>query len=60
MIGGFGLVAWPADYGDSGVMTFIINQQGKVYERDLGSDTQALVEKMTAYDPDANWGISPD
>ena len=35
MIGGFGLVAWPADYSDSGIMTFVVNQQGKVYQKDL-------------------------
>jgi hypothetical protein len=60
MIGGFALVAWPADYGDSGIMTFIINQQGKVYQKDLGPNTGALVQKMRAYDPDPSWAVSPD
>jgi hypothetical protein len=60
MIGGFALVAWPADYGDSGIMTFIINQQGKVYEKDLGPNTASLVRKMKAYDPDPSWTVSPD
>ena len=60
MIGGFALVAWPADYGDSGLMTFIINQQGKVYQKDLGPNTGALVRKMKAYDPEPGWTPSPD
>jgi hypothetical protein len=60
MIGGFAFVAWPAQYGDSGVMTFMINQQGKVYQKDLGSDTEALVQKMKAYDPDPSWTFTTD
>ncbi len=60
MIGGFAMVAWPASYGDSGVMTFIVNQQGRVYQKDLGENTVKLVEKMRAYDPDPSWRISPD
>jgi hypothetical protein len=60
MIGGFGLVAWPADYGDSGIMTFIINQQGKVYQKDLGPDTDKIAKEMKAYDPDSGWSLSKD
>lgn len=60
MIGGFGLVAWPVEYGESGVMTFIVNQRGRVYQRDLGADTAKLVHKMSAYDPEPGWAISPD
>jgi len=60
MIGGFALVAWPADYGDSGVMTFIVNQQGRVYQKDLGPATAAIAKKMTTYDPDPTWRRSPD
>jgi hypothetical protein len=60
MIGGFALVAWPAEYGDSGVMTFIVNQQGRVYQRDLGKNTAKIVQKMNAYDPDPAWSVSPD
>lgn len=60
MIGGFAFVAWPAKYGDSGVMTFIINQQGKVYQKDLGPDSESVVSKMNAYDPDPSWTVSPD
>ena len=55
MIGGFALVAWPAEYGDSGVMTFIVNQQGRVYQRDLGENTAKTAGKMKAYDPETGW-----
>jgi hypothetical protein len=60
MIGGFALVAWPADYGESGIMTFIVNQQGRVYERDLGPDTAKQASKMKSYDPAPSWLVSPD
>ncbi|HWB83984.1 MAG TPA: DUF2950 domain-containing protein [Bryobacteraceae bacterium] len=55
MIGGFGLVAWPAEYGVSGIMTFLVNQDGVVYEKDLGPSTTATAENMTAFDPDKTW-----
>jgi DUF2950 family protein len=55
MIGGFALVAYPAQYGASGVMTFIVNQDGVVYERNLGRDTAALARRMTVFDPDPSW-----
>jgi len=58
MIGGFALVAWPAEYGETGVMTFIINQQGKVYQKDLGQKTESIAEKMKTYDPDSTWTLS--
>jgi hypothetical protein len=60
MIGGFALVAWPAEYGESGIMTFIVNQQGRVYQRDLGPKTGKLAMAMKAYDPDSGWSVSPD
>jgi hypothetical protein len=55
MIGGFGLVAWPADYGVSGVHTFIVNQDGTVYEKDLGAQTSTLAAALVRYDPDSSW-----
>jgi len=55
MIGGFGLVAYPAEYRNSGVMTFIINHDGTVYQKDLGPRTAQLAERMTAYNPDKTW-----
>jgi Protein of unknown function (DUF2950) len=55
MSGGFALVAWPAQYGVTGVMTFVVNQDGVVFERDLGKDTHATAEKMTAFNPDKSW-----
>jgi hypothetical protein len=60
MIGGFAMVAWPAEYGASGVMTFIVNQQGRVYQKDLGSKTSELAGSMKSYDPDPSWTLSPD
>jgi len=55
MRGGFALVAYPALYGSSGVMTFVVNQDGSVYEKDLGKDTSALAANMTEYNPDSSW-----
>jgi hypothetical protein len=55
MIAGFGLVAWPAEWGNTGVMTFIVNQQGKVYQKNLGSKTVKIAKGMTTYDPDDSW-----
>ena len=55
MIGGFGLVAWPATYGNSGVMTFIVNHDGVVYEKDLGPGTEAAAQKLTKFNPDKTW-----
>ena len=55
MIGGFALVAWPAEYGVSGVNTLIVNQSGMVYEKDLGASTAALARQMTRFNPDKGW-----
>jgi hypothetical protein len=52
---GFALVAYPAEYRNSGVMTFIVNQDGVVYERDLGQDTGKLAGAMSVFDPDNTW-----
>jgi len=60
MIGGFALVAWPAEYGQSGIMTFIVNQQGRVYQKDLGPKTSKIANKMSVYDPDDSWRVSSD
>jgi DUF2950 family protein len=55
MIGGFAVVAYPAEYGNSGVMSFIVNNDGIVYEKDLGPDTPRVAKAMTAYDPGTGW-----
>jgi hypothetical protein len=52
MIGGFALIAWPAEYGNSGVMTFVANHAGMVYQKDLGDYTMKLVQRMNWFDPD--------
>ncbi len=57
---GFAAVAWPAKYGNSGVMTFQVNQQGIVFQKDLGAETDAAVAGITAYDPDESWAPTPD
>jgi Protein of unknown function (DUF2950) len=55
MTGGFALVAWPAEYGHSGIMTFLVNKQGIVFQKDLGAQTAEAVKAITTYDPDASW-----
>ena len=54
-IGGFAVVAYPAMYGNSGVMTFVVNHEGVVYEKDLARDTAKIAKAMTTYDPDKTW-----
>lgn len=55
MIGGFGLIAYPAEYGNSGVMTFMVNHAGTVYQKDLGSRTTAIAKRISRFDPDQTW-----
>lgn len=55
MTSGFGLLAYPAAYGNSGIMTFIVNQRGIVYQKDLGEDTRTRADRIIAYDPDSSW-----
>jgi Protein of unknown function (DUF2950) len=55
MIGGFALVAYPAEYRNSGVMTFLVNHQGKIYQKDLGPDTEGIAANMTSFNPDNTW-----
>ncbi len=55
LTGGVGLVAWPAAYGSSGIMTFLVNQDGVVFQKDLGPDTARKVAAITAFDPDLSW-----
>jgi hypothetical protein len=60
MIGGFAVVAYPALYDNSGVMTFIVNQDGVVYQQDLGRDTEKRARAIERYDPDKKWQRVPD
>ncbi|MGB2660426.1 MAG: DUF2950 domain-containing protein, partial [Pseudolabrys sp.] len=55
MIGGYALVAYPAEYKNSGVMTFIVNHTGNVFEKDLGPNTAKLAERMSSFNPDKTW-----
>lgn len=60
MTGGFAVVAWPAEYGESGVMTFLMDRRGIVFESDLGPDTAEIAAAMQAFDPDATWTVCQD
>jgi len=60
MIGGFAAIAWPAEYGETGIMTFLVNQQGRVYQRDLGPRTARIASRIHEYDPGEGWTPSPD
>ena len=55
MIGGYALLAWPVEYGETGVMTFIVNQAGQVYQKNLGPATERLAKQITSFNPDASW-----
>jgi len=55
MIGGFALVAYPAEYGNSGVMTFVVSHEGTIFQNDLGPKTAQLAEQIKAFDPDSSW-----
>jgi hypothetical protein len=57
MIGGFALIAFPDKWGSSGVMTFVVNQQGRVYERNLGPETASIAAEIDEYNPDATWTL---
>jgi hypothetical protein len=59
MTGGFAVVAWPIEYGNSGITTFLVNNQAVVYQKDLGDETESLAAKMTAFNPDESWKIVP-
>jgi hypothetical protein len=60
MIAGFALAAWPAEWGNTGVMTFIVNQRGKVYQKNLGPKTASIAAAMTTYNPDTTWTLTGD
>jgi hypothetical protein len=60
MIGGFALVAFPAKYGASGIMTFVVNHDGVVYQKDLGPDTGTIAEALSEFNPDPSWAPVAD
>lgn len=55
MIGGFAVAAYPAVHGSSGVMTFLVNHEGVVYQKDLGKNTATTAKEMKSFDPDKTW-----
>lgn len=60
MTEGFALIAWPSDYGRSGVMTFVVNHLGAVYEKDFGPKTEKAVARIKQFDPDPSWKLTSD
>jgi hypothetical protein len=60
MIGGFALVAAPAEYGETGIKTFMVSHSGVVYEKDLGPGTLAAFQKMERFDPDKTWTVGSE
>jgi hypothetical protein len=58
MIAGFALVAWPAEWNNTGVMTFVVNQQGKIWQKNLGPKSAKIAKALRAYDPDATWTMA--
>ncbi len=60
MTGGFAFVAYPAEYQSTGVMTFIVNQDGTVYEKDLGPNTSEIAKNMTEFNPDSSWVMTSE
>jgi hypothetical protein len=60
MTKGFALIAYPAQYGESGIMTFLVNQSGIIFQKDLGEDTETVAPAITEYDPDASWHPETD
>ena len=57
MIAGYALIAYPDKWGSSGVMTFMVNQQGRVYQKNLGANTGKIAPEIKEYDPDATWKL---
>jgi hypothetical protein len=55
MIGGFALLAYPAEYGNSGIMTFMVNHDGTVFQKDLGPRTSKIASRIDSFAPDASW-----
>lgn len=60
MIAGFAMIAFPADHGNSGIMSFICNHQGKVFQKNMGSDSDLIAGGVVVYDPDASWTQTKD
>ena len=60
MIGGFAAMAWPANYGVTGIQTFLVSHDGIVYQKDLGPETAKLAAGIKAYNPDKTWIVTED
>jgi len=60
MVGGFALLAYPATWGETGLETFVVNQDGQVYQKDLGANTAAIAGRMQVFNPDSSWSLADD
>ena len=60
MTRGFAVIAWPAKYGNSGVMSFIVNERDIVFQKDLGPETESVVQAIESFDPDLSWAPTAD
>lgn len=60
MVGGFAMIAWPANYGETGIMSFIVNQDGVIYQHDFGEETAAAADTVTKFDPGEGWAEVDD
>ena len=60
MIGGFAAIAWPANYGVTGIQTFQVNNDGVVYQKDLGPDTAKIAAGIKRFNPDKTWAVTED
>jgi hypothetical protein len=56
MTNGFAMIAWPAEYATSGIMTFMVDRSGRVLQKDLGEETASRIATMLVFDPDEGWG----
>ncbi|SAL07954.1 hypothetical protein AWB81_08448 [Caballeronia arationis] len=57
LLDGCALVAWPVTYGATGVMTFLVNDEGKLYQKNFGPETARIVGRLKSFDPDASWSL---
>jgi len=60
MVAGFALIAYPVEYESSGIMTFIVNQRGKVFQKDMGANTPEIARHVAEYNPDSSWKLVKD
>jgi len=60
LLGGYAMLAWPVEYGETGIMSFIVNQDRVIYQNDLGDGTAEIAPAITRFDPGSGWTVVPD